>query len=371
MSTLAFKPAERRKAKLRLALTGPSGAGKTYSALLLAKGIGGKVAVIDTEKGSASLYAHLTPFDVLELPAPYTPERFIEAVRAAEGAGYDILILDSITHEWSGVGGCLELVDEIARAKFKGNSWSAWNEVTPRHRDFLDKLIQSPLHIIATMRSKTETVQTEENGRKKVQKLGMKAEQREGSEYEFTTVLDIVHDGHFAIASKDRTGLFADKDPHPITPETGEMLLSWLNSGAVEAPTPPAPPKKAEPPKTKMHEDDPPPAAVDHEKEDAFGEAPPPAADPQGAAERGMEGAAENGKTGASTPPAKGKNYEFLKSMALMKKAVGEANYYRILGANGFEHADQIVERSAQVTVYKAMKKAQQEIAEYDEAGGY
>lgn len=228
---MKFQKAVRKQAKLRLALTGPSGSGKTYSALLLAKGIGGSVAVIDTERSSASLYDHLVPFDTLDLAPPYSPERFMEAVKAAEQSGYSTLIIDSITHEWSGIGGCLELVDDIAKAKYKGNSWSAWNDITPRHRAFLDCLMQSPLHIIATMRSKTETAQVEENGRKKVVKLGMKAEQRDGAEYEFTIVLDIVHEGHYATASKDRTGLFSG-DPKPISPETGKMLADWLNSGA-------------------------------------------------------------------------------------------------------------------------------------------
>lgn len=227
---MKFEKAVRMKAKLRLALTGPSGSGKTYGALQIAQGIGGRIAVIDTEKGSASLYSHMADFDVLELDPPYSPERFIEAVKAAEGAGYDVLIVDSITHEWSGVGGCLELVDQIANAKYKGNSWSAWNEITPRHRAFLDGLMRSPMHIIATARSKTETAQTEVNGRKKVVKLGMKAEQRDGVEYEFTTVLDIVHDGHYAVASKDRTGLFGG-DPQPISVDTGKALLDWLESG--------------------------------------------------------------------------------------------------------------------------------------------
>lgn len=238
---MKFGKATRKKAKLRLALTGPSGSGKTYGALLIAKGIGGKIALIDTEKGSASLYSDIVDFDVLELDPPYTPERFIEAVKAAESSGYDSLIIDSITHEWSGVGGCLELVDEVARSRFKGNTWSAWNDITPRHRAFLDSLLRSPMHVIATARSKTETAQTEENGRKKVVKLGMKAEQRDGVEYEFTTVLDIVHDGHFAVATKDRTGLFTDADPKKITPETGKSLLKWLESGDEPKPDTPEP----------------------------------------------------------------------------------------------------------------------------------
>ncbi|MGQ6015125.1 ATP-binding protein [Serratia sp. IR-2025] len=229
---MKFEKAMRKKAKLRLALTGPSGSGKTYSALLVAKGIGGKIAVLDTEKGSASLYSDVANFDVLELDPPFAPERFIEAINAAEQAGYDTLVLDSITHEWSGVGGCLELVDTIAKTKFRGNSWSAWSEINPRHRFFLDAILRSPMHIIATMRSKTETAQVEENGRKKVAKLGMKSEQRDGVEYEFTTVLDIGHETHHAIASKDRTKLFSNSDPVVLSEQTGKQLLSWLESGA-------------------------------------------------------------------------------------------------------------------------------------------
>lgn len=235
---LTFTKAVRKQARLRLALTGPSGSGKTYSALLMASGIGGRIAVIDTERSSASLYSHLCEFDTLDLAPPYTPEAFIEAVTAAEKAGYTTLIIDSITHEWNGIGGCLELVDEIAKAKYKGNSWSAWNDITPRHRTFLDKLMQSPLHIIATMRSKTETAQVEENGRKRVAKLGMKSEQRDGTEYEFTIVLDLVHDGHYATASKDRTGLFSG-DPKPIDIATGKRIVDWLNSGEPLKPEPP------------------------------------------------------------------------------------------------------------------------------------
>lgn len=228
---MKFEKATRKKARLRLALTGPSGSGKTYSALLIAKGIGGKVAVIDTEKGSASLYSDVTNFDVLELEPPFSPERFIEAIQSAECAGYDTLIADSITHEWSGVGGCLELVDTVGKAKFRGNTWSAWSEINPRHRLFLDAILRSPMHIIATMRSKTETAQVEENGRKKVAKLGMKSEQRDGVEYEFTTVLDLVHETHHANATKDRTGLFSNADPEVLSEDTGKKLLNWLDSG--------------------------------------------------------------------------------------------------------------------------------------------
>lgn len=229
---MKFEKAIRKRAKLRLALTGPSGSGKTYGALIVAKGLGGKIAVIDSEHGSASLYSHLVDFDTLQLDPPYSPERYISAIKAAEQAGYDVIVVDSTTHEWSGSGGCLEINEQTARAKFGGNTWSAWNDTTPRHRAFIDAMLQVNAHVIATGRSKTETAQTEgPNGKKKVVKLGMKTEQRDGFEYEFTVVLDLIHDGHFATASKDRTGIFAG-DPKPISEDTGKALAAWLESGA-------------------------------------------------------------------------------------------------------------------------------------------
>lgn len=221
-----FKKAERKQARLRLALAGPSGSGKTLSALLLATGLGGKIAVIDTEHESASLYADYADFDVMSLGAPYSPERYIDAITSAEAGGYSVLIIDSYSHEWIGAGGCLEINDAIAKQKYKGNTWSAWNETTPRHRKLVDRILTSPLHIICTMRSKTETVQGEG---KKIIKLGMKSEQRDGSDYEFTVVLDLVHDGNVAIATKDRTRIF--DQPEVINADTGRRLIAWLNDG--------------------------------------------------------------------------------------------------------------------------------------------
>ncbi|MFC2998241.1 ATP-binding protein, partial [Acinetobacter sichuanensis] len=207
--SIFFKKAERKNAKLRLAIAGPTGAGKTFGALLLAKGIGGRIAVVDTENSSAELYDDIVPFEHANLQPPYSPEKFIEAIKAAEKAGFDTLIIDSITHEWSGVGGCLEIVDTLASGPFKGNSWGAWSKVTPRHRKFIDAMLQSSINIIVTLRSKMETIQTNDNGKKKVEKVGMKAEQRDGIEYEFTTVLDLTHN-NIAISTKDRTRLFAE-----------------------------------------------------------------------------------------------------------------------------------------------------------------
>lgn len=228
---MSFVKAVRKQAKLRLALTGPSGSGKTYSSILLAKGLGGKVAVIDTEHGSASLYCDLLEFDVMELAAPYSPERYIAAIQEADKAGYDVLIIDSISHEWNGTGGMLQINEQVAQSKFRGNTWSAWSESDPRHRKFIDSILQTRMHVIVTMRSKTETAQEKDsNGKTKIQQLGMKAEQRDGIIYEFTTVLDLVHGGHYATATKDRTGLFVG-DPQVITPETGAALMAWLATG--------------------------------------------------------------------------------------------------------------------------------------------
>lgn len=222
----SFQKAERKKAKLKLNFNGPSGSGKTYSALELASGLGGKIAVIDTENESASLYASYFSFDTLPLKPPYEPERFAAAIKAAHAMGYDVLIIDSASHEWIGTGGCLEINDEAAK-RFKGNTWSAWSETTPRHRKFIDAILQTDMHIITTTRAKTETA-VGEKGR--IIKLGMKAEQRDGFEYELTVSLDMLHENKVATPTKDRTKLF-NPTGELITKETGLRLLSWLNDG--------------------------------------------------------------------------------------------------------------------------------------------
>ena len=222
----SFTKAERKKAKLKLNLNGASGSGKTYSALVLASSLGKKIAVIDTENESASLYANEFNFDTLPLKPPYSPERFAGAIHAAYNMGYEVLIIDSASHEWIGTGGCLEINDEAAK-RFKGNTWSAWSETTPRHRKFIDAILQTDMHIITTTRAKTETVQGEKG---KVVKLGMKAEQRDGYEYELTVSLDMLHENKFAMPTKDRTKLF-NPTGEVITKETGEKLIAWLNDG--------------------------------------------------------------------------------------------------------------------------------------------
>jgi hypothetical protein len=228
---LQLKKAQRKQVKLRLNLSAPSGAGKTYSALLMAKGIVGewaKIAVIDTENGSASLYDHLGEFNVIDLQPPFSPERYIEAIEACINGGIECIIIDSSSHEWNGAGGCLEINEKLAAAKFKGNTWSAWSETTPRHDRFVNHVLQCNAHIITCTRSKMETVMGED---RKVKKVGMKDLQRDGWEYELTVSLTIDRDTHMAIASKDRTELFEGKDPFVITEQTGELIRQWCEKG--------------------------------------------------------------------------------------------------------------------------------------------
>lgn len=232
--------ATRKKSKLRLNISGPSGSGKTYSALLMAKGLIGdwsKIGIIDTESGSACLYDHLGEFQWLDFQPPFSPERYVEAIDSCIKAGMECIIIDSASHEWSGIGGCIEINEKLAQSKFKGNTWSAWSQTTPRHDAFVDKILSCPVHIITCTRSKMETVMTDD---KKVKKLGMKDIQRENWEYELTVSLNLDRDTHTATASKDRTELFENKDPFVITEETGKLIRQWCEKGidAVPAPDP-------------------------------------------------------------------------------------------------------------------------------------
>jgi AAA domain len=233
-NNMQIRKAERRKAKLRLGLVGVSGAGKTYSSLILAKGLGGKVCIIDTESRSADLYANEFDYDVLELAPPFSPLKYIEAIKLCEKSGYDIIIVDSLTHAWAGEGGALDLHTDVIRAQ-KGvkNSYTAWRDVTPIHNKLINAILQSPSHIIVTMRSKTHhDLQENEHGKKVPVKIGLAPVQREGMDFEFTVVLDISSD-HYASSSKDRTRLFDGKN-FMIGEQTGKELLEWLNYGKEE-----------------------------------------------------------------------------------------------------------------------------------------
>jgi hypothetical protein len=226
-----FQKAERKKARLRLALCGPAGSGKTYSALLIAQGLGGKIALIDTEHESGSLYADLCEFDTASLTPPYTPEKYRNAIAAAEAAGYSVLIIDSFSHAWAGEGGLLDMHDKAAAAMRSGNSFTAWREITPQHNALVEAVLGARLHVIATLRTKTAYDLVDDgNGKKKPVKIGLAPVQREGVDYEFTCVFDMSIDSHVATASKDRTRLFDGKHFTPGI-ETGQVLMNWLETG--------------------------------------------------------------------------------------------------------------------------------------------
>ena len=232
MSEFEIHRATKRRAKLRLGMSGPAGSGKTYSALLIASGLGGRIGMIDTEHGSGDLYADLIPegYDVLRLAPPFTPARYIEAIRAMEQAGVNTIIIDSLTHAWSGEGGSLDRHGKIADRS--GNSWQAWRQVTPEHNALVEALLQSRCHIIATMRAKTEYVQEkdERTGKQVVRKIGLAPIMRDGIDYEFTVFMELDAQ-HMAYIGKDRTRLFDGQIIKPDA-EAGRRLYDWLQSGS-------------------------------------------------------------------------------------------------------------------------------------------
>lgn len=226
---MKLQKASRKQVKLRLGLSGASGFGKTYSGLLLAYGITGdwsKIAVIDTENESASLYAHLGEYNTICISAPFTPEKYIEAIRACEDADMEVIIIDSITHEWDGKGGILDIQNAL------GGKYQDWAKVTPRHQGFIDAILQSKCHMITTVRRKQDYEMTKDSsGKLKVEKVGTKEVTREGYEYELTVNFEFVNDKHLVRASKDRTGLFMDKPEFLIGEETGKQILQWCLTG--------------------------------------------------------------------------------------------------------------------------------------------
>ncbi len=237
MKAFDIHRATKCRAKLRLGMSGPAGSGKTYSALLIAHGLGGQdgaIGLIDTEHGSGDLYADLLPegYDVLQLTPPFTPARYIEAIHALEDAGVQTIIVDSLSHAWSGEGGSLDRHGKIADRS--GNSWQAWRQVTPEHNALVEAMLQSPCHVIATMRAKTEYVQEkdERTGRQVVRKIGLAPVMRDGIEYEFTVFMEL-DSQHLAHVGKDRTRLFDGMILRPDA-QMGRELLAWLDSGAQE-----------------------------------------------------------------------------------------------------------------------------------------
>jgi hypothetical protein len=228
---MQFKKAVRTKLKARMAIDGPSGAGKTFTGLIAATAFkgDGQIAVIDTERGSASLYADKFDFDVLELDY-FDPLKYVEAIVAAEKAGYNALLIDSLSHAWEGEGGALDQVD-LQAAKNRGNSYAAWRTVTPKHRKLVDTILRADLHVICTMRSKMEyTMETDSNGKTSIRKVGLAPVQRSGIEYEFTWVIDMDLD-HTVSVSKSRAEKLADLVNNKPDVEWFKQFYGWLVKG--------------------------------------------------------------------------------------------------------------------------------------------
>lgn len=222
---MQLQQAERKKAFIKMALQSCAGGGKTYSALLLAHGLCNnwqKIAVIDAENNSASLYAHLGNFNVIDLEPPFSPERYIQAIQLCIKAEMEVVIIDGISPEWD------YIIEE--HSKLAGNSFTNWSKFTPRHNAFIQQILQSKVHIIATIRTKQEYILNERNGKMAPEKVGLKGVMRDSTDYEFTLVFDL-DIKHYATASKDRTSLFIDLPPFQINQETGKVIAVWCSQG--------------------------------------------------------------------------------------------------------------------------------------------
>lgn len=228
MSKLQFVKAIRTTTKIKMAITGPSGSGKTYSSLAIASGITSKIALLDTEVGSASLYSDIFDFDTLVISPPFTADKFIEAINVAEAAGYDLLIIDSLSHAWAGDGGALERKEQLDARGGRQNAYTNWGPVKKEQSRLKEAILQSKMHVICTLRAKQEHALSNENGKNKVQKLGMAPIAEPGAEYEYSILFELGMN-HDAIAGKDRTGLFDGQILRPSA-DTGRMIKEWLNS---------------------------------------------------------------------------------------------------------------------------------------------
>lgn len=225
-----FKPASKKNAKLRAAIFGPAGSGKTFSALRIATGMGGRIALIDTERQTACKYADRFRFDTCALDDDRSIDAYVKGIANA-AHHYDVLIIDSLSHAWQEL---LGEVEKLAKTRYRGNTWSAWSEGTPRQRAFIDALLRFPGHVIATIRSKTEWQTANDGGKVKPVRVGLTPEQGKGIEYEFDLLLELSPD-HVASVIKDRTGRYQDKLIDQPDEAFGRELAAWLTSDAPQA----------------------------------------------------------------------------------------------------------------------------------------
>ena len=227
--TFTFAPATKEQAKARIALDGPSGSGKTWTALAVATVLAGdgKVALIDTERGSASKYSDDFTFDTLQLHT-FEPATLCDALAAAGAAGYAVTIVDSLSHFWMGKGGMLQQVDNAAK-RSGGNSFAGWKDARPMEQAMIDALLAYPGHVIVTMRTKTEwVIEQNDRGRNVPRKIGTKPEQREGIEYEFDVVGDLDLDNTL-IVSKTRCSALSGAVLRKPGAEFAETIKTWLD----------------------------------------------------------------------------------------------------------------------------------------------
>jgi len=223
-----FKKAAVKNRKFRAAIMGTAGSGKSLTALILASTLGKKIAMVDTEHGSAEMYANTFEFDTLSL-TDYHPQRYIDAIKEAGKEGYEVVIIDSLSHAWSGKGGALELVDQ-ATARNKGSSFGAWRDVTPLQNQLVDAIIGSPCHVICTLRSKTDYQVESEGGKTRVRKVGLAPVQRDGMEYEFDFLAEMDAD-HRMIVTKSRIPALADKVVTKPDATFFQEFKNYLNQG--------------------------------------------------------------------------------------------------------------------------------------------
>lgn len=239
---LDVKDAVRELVFVKVALMGASGSGKTYSALKMATGMSealepilgrkAKIIMLNNEASRGKYYANEFDYSIADIAAPHEPEKYVSAIKQCVKMGFDIIILDSSSHEWEGDGGCLAIHSLL------GGKYQDWSKVTPRHNKFIQEIADSPIHIIATMRGKDQyEMDKSEQGRITVTKLGVGAKQREGFEYEFTTTLLLEQQDHFAKAQKDNTHIFESKGRFIIEKEHGKEIIAWANSGKGYTPT--------------------------------------------------------------------------------------------------------------------------------------
>jgi len=237
-----FTRASKKQAKLRMALLGPAGSGKTFSALKIGRalvGPEGRIAVMDTEHGSANKYADIFTFDAPDPPLErFDVDTYIATIRAAGADGYDLLIIDSLSHAWAGKGGLLEFVDNYAKRN-NGNSFGAWRDATPKHNDLVEAMLACSCHLIVTMRVKTEHVveKDERTGKNTIRKIGLQPVQRDGLEYEFDVVGDLNNDNDLAI-SKTRCSALKGGLFHEPGDDIAGLLRTWLTSGEAVVPKP-------------------------------------------------------------------------------------------------------------------------------------